>query len=114
VGGLLDACLPPSKPVKSKPLDPPAPDEGVQIVLPQYLLKAQTEIEHCTPFAYDLSDKVPAKYKDTARKPRARTSRDARHTRVVQEQLAVTASQSAAAASTPRDSQLETVGEAEV
>jgi hypothetical protein len=67
VGALLDACLPPAKPVKSKPLDPPAADEGVQLILPQYVLKAESEVEHCTPFAYDLTDKVPAQYKDAAR-----------------------------------------------
>lgn len=67
VGSLLDACLPPAKPVKTKPLEPPAPEEGIQLVLPPYLLKASSEIEQCTPFAFDLSDKVPAKYKDPAR-----------------------------------------------
>jgi len=67
VGSLLDACLPPVKPVKAKPLEPPAPDEGVQFVLPSYLLKAGTEVEHCTPFAFDFTDEVPAEYKDVAR-----------------------------------------------
>lgn len=67
VGGLLDACLPPPKPVKSKPLEAPTADEGVQFVLPGYLLEAGSEIEQCTPFAYDWSDRVPAQYKDEAR-----------------------------------------------
>jgi hypothetical protein len=67
VGGLLDACLPPASPVKAKPLEPPAADEGIQLLLPQYLLKAQSEVEHCTPFAYDFTNKVPDKYKDVAR-----------------------------------------------
>jgi hypothetical protein len=67
VGSLLDACLPPATPVKAKPLEAPAADEGVQLVLPQYLLKAQSEVEHCTPFAFDFTDKVPAKYKDVER-----------------------------------------------
>jgi hypothetical protein len=67
VGSLLDACLPPAKPVKAKPLEPPAAGEGIQFVLPQSLLKAGTEVETCTPFAYDFSDKVPAQFKDTTR-----------------------------------------------
>lgn len=67
VGGLLDACLPPALPVKTKPLEPPAADEGVQIVLPSFVLAGGSEIEQCTPFAYDLSNQVPAKYKDAAR-----------------------------------------------
>ena len=67
VGSLLDACLPPAKPVKTKPLDAPAAEEGIQLVLPQYLLKANSEQETCTPFAYDVTAQVPARYKDEAR-----------------------------------------------
>jgi hypothetical protein len=67
VGSLLDACLPPAKPVKAKPLEAPALDDGVQLVLPQYLLKAGTEVEHCTPFAFDFTNQVPDAYKDVAR-----------------------------------------------
>ena len=67
VGKLLDACLPPVTPVKTKPLDPPAPEQGIQFVLPSYVLKANSEIEQCTPFAYDFTDKVPARYKDEKR-----------------------------------------------
>lgn len=67
VGSLLDACLPPAKPMPVKPLDPPAPDEGIQFILPPYLLEAGTEIENCVPFAYDFTSKVPAQFKDEAR-----------------------------------------------
>ncbi|HEX6240938.1 MAG TPA: hypothetical protein VFZ61_08590, partial [Polyangiales bacterium] len=67
VGSLLDACLPSAKPVKAKPLEPPAPNEGIQLLMPQNLLKAQSEVEHCTPFAFDFTDKVPAQFKDVAR-----------------------------------------------
>ncbi|MDB4976692.1 MAG: hypothetical protein JWN48_5033 [Myxococcaceae bacterium] len=67
IGSLLDACLPPASPVKIKPLEPPAPDEGIQLRLPPYVLKAGSEVESCTPFAYDFSNQVPAQYKDTAR-----------------------------------------------
>lgn len=67
LSSLLDACLPPAKPVMTKPLEPPAAEEGVQFLLPAYVLKAGTEIEQCIPFAYDFSDRVPAEYKDEAR-----------------------------------------------
>jgi hypothetical protein len=67
VGSLLDACLPAATPVKAKPLEAPAPEEGIQFRLPRYTLKASSEVEQCTPFAYDFSDKVPAQYKDVAR-----------------------------------------------
>ena len=42
VGSLLDACLPPPEPMPVKPLDPPDPQEGIQFILPPYLLKAGT------------------------------------------------------------------------
>ncbi|MET0340284.1 MAG: hypothetical protein ABW252_04750 [Polyangiales bacterium] len=67
VGKLLDACLPPPTPPKIKPLEPPPPAEGVQMPLPSYLLKADSEVEHCTPFVFDVSAQVPAEYKDAAR-----------------------------------------------
>jgi hypothetical protein len=67
VGSLLDACLPPVKPVKAKPLEAPAAEEGIQFLMPPYVLKAGTEVEQCTPFAYDMTDKVPAKFKDDKR-----------------------------------------------
>lgn len=67
VGKLLDACLPELAPVKIKPLDPPPPSEGVQIPLPKYVLKANSEVELCTPFVYDFTKQVPAAFKDEAR-----------------------------------------------
>jgi hypothetical protein len=67
VGMLLNACLPPTKPVKIKPLEPPAPDEGIQLRLPPYLLKAASEVETCTLFSYDFTEKVPDQHKDVAR-----------------------------------------------
>jgi hypothetical protein len=67
VGTLLDACLPPAKPIPVKPLEPPAPEEGIQFILPSYVLKAGTEVENCVPFAYDLTTTVPTQYKDEAR-----------------------------------------------
>ncbi|MET0343869.1 MAG: hypothetical protein ABW252_22840 [Polyangiales bacterium] len=67
VGKLLDACLPPSQPVKIKPLEPPTAAEGVQMHMPRYTLKADSEVEQCTPFVYDFTDRVPAQYRDDAR-----------------------------------------------
>lgn len=67
IGTLLDACVPAAKPIKAVPLEAPAADEGVQFVLPGYLLKAGIEQEQCKPFAYDFTDKIPAAYKDVGR-----------------------------------------------
>lgn len=67
VGSLLDACLPSTGPVPVTPLEPPDPEEGIQFVLPEYVLEAGTEVENCTPFAYDFTNEVPAQYKDEAR-----------------------------------------------
>ena len=41
------ACLPTVEPVSIKPLDPPPPGEGVQLVLPPIDLPAATEQEYC-------------------------------------------------------------------
>ena len=67
VGKLLDACLPAVTPVKIKPLEPPAAAEGIQMRMPVYTLKANSEVEHCTPFVYDFTKQVPAQFKDEAR-----------------------------------------------
>ncbi|HMJ12192.1 MAG TPA: hypothetical protein VK524_12295, partial [Polyangiaceae bacterium] len=67
VGSLLDACLPPPGPVIAKPLEPPAAGEGIQFLLPSYPLASGTEVENCTAFAFDFTNKVPAAYKDEAR-----------------------------------------------
>ena len=61
---LLNACLPPADPITIKPLDPPPPGVGLQFELPSYALKANSEIENCTPFYYDFTDKVPPQFKD--------------------------------------------------
>ncbi|MET0387980.1 MAG: hypothetical protein ABW321_18555, partial [Polyangiales bacterium] len=66
VGSLLDACLPPPRPVQSKPLAIPARDVGAQIKLPEYVLKGGAETETCTPFAFDLTNDVPDQFKDVA------------------------------------------------
>ena len=58
-GDLLDACLPPPEPIAIKPLPPPAPDTGVQIVMPRWVLDAQSEREVCFASYYDVTEQVP-------------------------------------------------------
>jgi hypothetical protein len=58
-GELLDACLPPPEPIPIKPLPPPAPGTGVQIVMPRWVLGAQSEREVCFASYYDVTDQVP-------------------------------------------------------
>ena len=62
--GLLDACLPAPEPITIKPLDPPPAGEGVQLVMPQWLLPASSEHEICFASYYDLTDQVPPEYRD--------------------------------------------------
>ncbi|MBM4265627.1 MAG: hypothetical protein FJ144_03260 [Deltaproteobacteria bacterium] len=61
---LLDACLPPPEPITIDPLEPPAPDEGVQFVLPPLSLAAGREREVCFATYYDLHGKVPERFLD--------------------------------------------------
>lgn len=57
--GLLDACLPEPQPITVKPLDPPAPEEGIQFVLPPVHLAKSSEQEICFATVYDFTDQVP-------------------------------------------------------
>jgi len=57
---LIDGCLPEPGPITIQPLEPPPPGEGVQLVMPQYLLPAASEHELCFASYYDISDQVPA------------------------------------------------------
>jgi hypothetical protein len=59
---LVDACLPEPEPISIEPLPPPAPGEGVQFVMPSYLLPAGTELENCFAAYYDLRDQIPPEY----------------------------------------------------
>ncbi len=61
---LLNACLPAADPITIKPLDAPPPEMGLQFELPSYALKANSEVENCTPIYYDFTDKVPPQFKD--------------------------------------------------
>jgi hypothetical protein len=66
--GLLDACLPPPKPITIKPLDPPPAGEGIQLVMPQWRLPADSEHEVCFASYYDISDQVPEQFRDPSGK----------------------------------------------
>jgi cysteine-rich repeat protein len=59
---LLKACVPEPEPVEIEPLDPPSPDEGVQLHMPEYTLKAHSETEVCFASYYDLTGKIPAQF----------------------------------------------------
>ena len=61
---LLDACLPVPKPILITPLDPPAAGEGVQLTMPPWHLEAHSEHEICFATYYDITDQVPAEYRD--------------------------------------------------
>ncbi len=62
-GELLDACLPPAKPIEIVPLEPPPAGTGIQIRMPKWTLPAQTEDEVCFASYYDVSDQVPLDYR---------------------------------------------------
>jgi hypothetical protein len=61
---LLDSCLPEERPISVKPLDPPAPDEGVQFMMPPVLVSKASEQEICFATYYDLTTEVPEQFKD--------------------------------------------------
>lgn len=67
LSSLLEACLPPAMQVAIEPLPVPGAAEGIQLKMPPYEMKAATEGESCVPFAYDLTQQVPAAYKDEAK-----------------------------------------------
>ncbi len=61
-GDLLDACLPPAKPIEIDPLEPPPPGEGVQIRMPKWEVPPNGEDEVCFVSYYDVSDQVSPEY----------------------------------------------------
>jgi hypothetical protein len=61
-GELLDACLPPARPIPIVPLPAPHPDEGRQVKMPKWSMPAESEDEVCFASYYDISDGIPAKY----------------------------------------------------
>jgi hypothetical protein len=62
-GDLLDACLPPAKPIEIEPLAPPEAGRGVQVRMPRWVLSANTEDEVCFASYYDVTDQVPEQYR---------------------------------------------------
>src|SRR5262249_11984098 len=56
---LRGACLPPIRPIRILPLATPAPDAGVQFVMPPYRLEAHSEHEYCFAQYFDMSSSVP-------------------------------------------------------
>lgn len=75
-GELLDACLPPAKPIEIVPLPPPAADAGVQLHMPPWILGAHSESEVCYATYYDVTEQVDAKFLDpTGRMMRIKGSR---------------------------------------
>lgn len=62
VNDLLGVCLPESELVEIRPLDPPAPGEGVQFRMPVHHIDAGSEWEGCFASWYDFSDEVPPEF----------------------------------------------------
>ena len=60
---LLDACLPPPKPIEIDPLPPPAAGEGVQLHMPRWIVKTKSESEVCYASYYDFTDQVPEQFR---------------------------------------------------
>lgn len=63
---LLDACLPDPEPITIEPLEPPAADEGFQLVMPPWDLPASSEHEICFATWYDVTEQVPTEFQDPA------------------------------------------------
>jgi hypothetical protein len=59
---LIPGCLPEPGPLTISPLEPPPPGEGVQLVMPPWLLPAASEHEICFASYYDVSDQVPEQH----------------------------------------------------
>jgi len=59
---LLGVCLPEAEALNTVPLPPPAPDKGIQMVMPPHVVKAESELEICFAVYEDFRDQVPAEY----------------------------------------------------
>ncbi len=64
VAALLGSCLPEETPITIKPLEPPPADEGIQIAMAPFELKAEKEVDVCFAQYYDISDVVPMEFQD--------------------------------------------------
>ena len=63
---LVDGCLPEPEPIMIQPLAAPAPNEGIQIVMPPWPLPASSEDEVCFATWFDLTDEIPDEFKADA------------------------------------------------
>ena len=63
IGDLLGACLPDATPISVTPLPPPAPNLGVQLEMPPFVLQPEAEVEVCFASWYDYTDIVPDEFK---------------------------------------------------
>ncbi len=61
-GELLDACLPPAKPLSIVPLPVPDPELGRQIKMPKWVLPPNSEDEVCFASYFDISDGIPERF----------------------------------------------------
>lgn len=62
----IDGCVPEVEPIIIRPLDPPPSAEGIQLVMPEYVLEAASETEICFAQYYDLTDVVPEEFQNSA------------------------------------------------
>ncbi|HKU37781.1 MAG TPA: hypothetical protein VJR89_06525 [Polyangiales bacterium] len=63
IAARLNACLPEADPIRVAPLEPPAPEEGIQIRAPQWELEGGGEREFCVATYYDFSKLIPDEFK---------------------------------------------------
>ncbi len=63
IGDLLGACLPDATPISVEPLAAPDPSEGVQFLMPPYVLEPASEVEVCFASYYDYTEIVPDEFK---------------------------------------------------
>ncbi len=61
-GELLNACLPPAKPLPIVPLPAPDPEVGRQIRMPKWTLPAGSEDEVCFASYFDISEGIPERF----------------------------------------------------
>jgi hypothetical protein len=77
---LLDACLPPPKPLQVEPLAPPAAGSGIQFRAPTQFFTPFSERETCFITYYDVTEQVPAEFRgpsgDTFRYKRIENRQD--------------------------------------
>lgn len=61
---LLGVCLPEAEAVNTTPLQPPAPDKGIQFSMPEHEVLAEDERELCFAVYEDFRDVIPPEFLD--------------------------------------------------